>query len=87
MLSLRKITKGLKRAVKTIDDSREAIEGAGELLQSAADLCRSAGQKAGGAVELGQRIGGEFIEGVRKLTTPAPLKVDVKVTGVKVNGK
>lgn len=87
MLSLRKITKSLERAVKTIDDSREAIEGAGDLLQSGADLCRSAGQKVGGAVELGQRLGGELAEGVRKLTMPTPLKVDVKVTGVKVNGK
>ena len=82
---LKTLTKNMKRAVKTLDESREALDGAGACLQSGADLARTAGAQVGDAVKLGQRLRGELANGVRQIASPAR-KVDVKITSVKTNG-
>lgn len=83
---LKSIAKNMKRAARTLNDSRAALDEAGACLQSGADLARTASSQVGEAVRLGQHVGRELIEGVQKLTRPAPVKIDVKVTSVKTNG-
>lgn len=90
MRFLKTLAKNMKRAARTLDDSREVLDGAGACLQSGAELARTASAQMGEAVKLGQHVGRELIDGARKLATPAtpaPVKIDVRVTSVKTNGK
>jgi hypothetical protein len=87
MSLLKDLTKALKNGRKTIDSAREVIAQTGATLESGAALCKDAGEKIGAAAALGEKIGSDFARGVQELAGPKPQKVDVKVVGVKQNGR